>query len=966
VSQPPPHEQLIPSDKALTPEARAALRARGAPTTYRGADRQHLGMPCGGLGAGQLYLLGDGRLGGWHIDGALRFTGFGASAYHQPPPARHCEQGFAIATRTPAGVTRTARLSDEDFNAITFTSEYPRALVNYAEPRDPLPVAIQLEAFSPFVPLDAHRSAWPATIFHFHLTNQTDAPVDIALGGWLANPTYAERISPQTIQHHAAVHQTADNTGVLFSAAAGPGQPLDPPTPGLPLQTPISDFRTDRLLERYTDPEYPPRQHASDTVPLNAPYLLFQPQPSPTAQTTRVELVVDTMTVRTIILTNDNTPPAVAWRADEFAHQRGRVVVTTTPPDADPHVDFQSFTLTNRLPAAIQEFSPHAPGYGTVALTALRPDAHATADCGNPQAWLAELLNPQTPANTATETTAAVHQAATLAPGERRTLTFFLTWHFPNLHTGRGRMYANRFTDAADVATQLATECSALTVLTRRFCDTFYRDATLPWWLLERLMMTVSNLASGTCQWWRNGRFWGWEGVGCCPGTCTHVWNYAHAHARLFPELARSTRRLQDLAAGLDPATGLVGFRSSRDYAADGQAGTLLKCYREHRCSPDNHFLTTHWPQIRLVLDYLLAQDPDEDGLVTNSQPNTYDINFESPNTFVGALYLAALHASEAMAHRVGDARTAERCRVIYERGRANTVNQLYNGEYFIQAPTASGLDWQYGAGCLSDQLFGQNWAHQLDLGYLYPPDQVRSALGAVYRYNFAPRVSTYNQHYPPERTFADGDDAGLLLCTWPNGRRPREPVRYRDEVWTGIEYQVASGLIAEDRVDEGLQLVRAIHDRYDGTHRNPFNEVECGDHYARAFASWGVLLNLSGFVYDGPAGILGFAPRIHEDDFACFFSAAAGWGTLRQRVTAGEPAGNAQLNTITLAHGHLDLRQLRVQIPAPLEKLKLTLTRSHQPLSFTTHRQEDWTTLTLDPPIHLAADQPLTLTAHW
>ena len=79
--------------------------------------------------------------------------------------------------------------------------------------------------------------------------------------------------------------------------------------------------------------------------------------------------------------------------------------------------------------------------------------------------------------------------------------------------------------------------------------------------------------------------------------------------------------------------------------------------------------------------------------------------------------------------------------------------------------------------------------------------------------------------------------------------------------MWTGIEYQVATHLVYEGLVDEGLDVVRAVRDRHDGLRRNPWNEVECGNHYARSLASWGLLLALSGADYDARAARLSFAP---------------------------------------------------------------------------------------------------------
>jgi hypothetical protein len=444
------------------------------------------------------------------------------------------------------------------------------------------------------------------------------------------------------------------------------------------------------------------------------------------------------------------------------------------------------------------------------------------------------------------------------------------------------------------------------------FCDTYYRKTTLPWWLTSRLMMPNSTLATGTSQWWRNGRFWGWEGVGCCSGTCTHVWNYAQGHAWLIPELARSTRSMQDLGEGFDSATGLVGFRSNRAFAADGQAGTILKCYREHLTSPDGSFLEAHWPRIKMALEYLIGRDKNADGIIENSQHNTFDINFFGPNTFVGSLYLAALRAGQRMADLMGESQTAERYRSIAEAGAEWTSKNLFNGEFFGQhVPTDAEYEWQYGPGCLSDQVFGQNWAHSLDLGYVYPVEQVRSALSSVFKYNWAADIGPQSEVHKPERWFARAGDGGLFTCTWPRGGRPDKPVRYRDEVWTGIEYQAAAGMAWEGLVDEALLIIRAIDERYDGLTHNPYNEVECGDHYARAMASWGVLLALSGFSYDGPKKRIGFVPRVQRDDFACFFTSATGWGTITQRRK-----DNRQENSVEPAWGPVDVQEFATELP--------------------------------------------------
>jgi hypothetical protein len=146
-----------------------------------------------------------------------------------------------------------------------------------------------------------------------------------------------------------------------------------------------------------------------------------------------------------------------------------------------------------------------------------------------------------------------------------------------------------------------------------------------------------------------------------------------------------------------------------------------------------------------------------------------------------------------------------------------------------------------YTNGCLSDQVFGEDWARQIGLGAIYPQPVVQAALRSVWKYNWAPDVGPYNRVHAPDRFFADPGEAGLLNCTWPQGGYLFKGIACRDEVWTGVEYQVAGHMVWEGMVEEALLICRAVHDRDHPSKRNPWNEVECGDHYARGLASYGV-----------------------------------------------------------------------------------------------------------------------------
>ena len=252
---------------------------------------------------------------------------------------------------------------------------------------------------------------------------------------------------------------------------------------------------------------------------------------------------------------------------------------------------------------------------------------------------------------------------------------------------------------------------------------------------------------------------------------------------------------------------------------------------------------------------------------VRGGQPVTYDISLHGPNMFVGGLWLAALRAMSSMAALVSPSPVYAD---LFELSREAYDKLLWNGEYYAQPVTGEAYD--FGPGCLSDQLLGQWWAHQLGLGHLLPEDRVRAALSSIVRYNL--RVADAGHGY---RVFADGDETGLVVCGWPHGGRPSVPVRYCDEVWTGVEYQVAAHCLYEGLTEEALRIVSAVRQRYDGTRRNPFNEVECGDHYVRAMAGWSLLDAYTGFGYNAATRRVRVGRRTGRFPFV----AGTGWGTV-------------------------------------------------------------------------------------
>ena len=489
---------FVPADKQLSPEWIASLTARGEEKVWSGDELNTLALPIGGIGAGQMYLLGDGSLACWHIYNHTFFTGYGATNYQAKEiPGIRLEQGFQLVVKSVGGkVLAARRLNRDGFPKVGFIGRYPIGRVLYRD--ETLPVKVELEAFSPFIPLNTLDSTLPATILEFSLKNTSSEPVVVELAGRLENPV--------------GVH----------SAQAG----------------------------------IPGRRRQKVGRSEKAAWIDYAGLPADAA-----------------------APKQPAAKGGPFEQQ----------------TDFGTvrFALLGETDWATADANAQADEAATVAVFANRP-GEVTYDLGETRLG-------------------ALGRKLSLAPGQTAAVPFVLAWHFPIRRWGYpefgdvGNYYATRFSDAGAVLDYVKKNYDRLCAETRLYCKTFYDQSTLPAWFLERIGSTPSILATGTVHWRRNGRFWGWEGVGCCSGTCTHVWNYEHALARLFPELERSMRELQDFGAGFS-GSGLVSFRGDSyetpAYAADGQCGTVLKAYREHLVSRDEAFLRRNYDKIKRALHF--------------------------------------------------------------------------------------------------------------------------------------------------------------------------------------------------------------------------------------------------------------------------------------------------------------------------------------------------------------------------
>ena len=555
----------------------------------------------------------------------------------------------------------------------------------------------------------------------------------------------------------------------------------------------------------------------------------------------------------------------------------------------------------------------------------------------------------------------SIYVPVKLAPGEVKTIKVNVSWYVPASSINYGGQsrgpkcvfdpdapkykpwYAVRFDSIESVNEYYCDNIDELRSKSLCFSDTFYNTDLAPE-AIEAAAANLSILKSTTVLREEGGRIWAWEGccdsTGSCAGSCNHVWNYAQAMCHLFPELERTLRQSefhedQDESGHQNFRTWLP-IRKITDHgfhaAADGQLGGIMKMFREWRISGDNNFLKEYWPLIKSSLDFCIKTwDPDQLGILIEPHHNTYDIEFWGPDGMCTSFYLGALKAAAIMAEAMND--TSVNYAELYQKGREYTETELWNGEYFIQQIQWKGMKniplsdiaelgkernyseealqllieegpkYQYGNGCLSDGVLGAWMAETCGVGEILDPAKVASHLKAIHKYNLKHDLST---HANPQRpTYAVGKEGGLLLCSWPKGDKLTLPFVYSDEVWTGIEYQVASHLIMMGMVEEGLEIVQVCRKRYDGKIRNPFDEYECGHWYARAMASYALLQALSGARYDALEKVLYLEPKV-KGDFKSFICTESGFGTVG--VKDGKPF-------FEIASGQVDINEIKYKL---------------------------------------------------
>ena len=844
------------------------------PRRFHGRQLQMISFPLGGVAAGSLGLGGRGQLRDWEIfnrpnqgfSPAYAFPAIWAQVGSAKAVARVLEARILPPYQGQDGLGSDNAPGLSRLESAVFTGEYPLAHIDFQD--SALPVEVELDAFSPFIPHNADDSGLPATVLRYRVAN--DGP-------------------------------TAANVGIVFS--------IDNPvkvTPAADRTRSEKDTRRNEYRENsslaglsMTNPA------VAEDDPMCGSFALAA-VPSPGISLSHWE----------------GWPKGRWWNS--------------------PMLFWDAFSAAGELGA--------------------EPDPHNSVG--------------------------ALCQKRTIAPGQSAVFTFVLAWHFPNrtpdwcgwtAPVGKGKTvignhYATRFKDAWAAAEYLAANLHRLESQTRLFAAAL-RESTIPDVVREAASANLSTLASTTCFRTADGEFHGFEGsndfVGCCFGSCTHVWNYETASTFLFPSLARSLRKAS-FGYSMDEVGGMRfrqllpdGYARFGFAAADGQMGQIMHAYLDWKLSGDHAWAHEIWPRMQKAIAFAWQPggwDPERKGVLTGVQHNTYDVEFYGPNPMCSIWYLGALRACEEMARALGDAESADKYKGIFDQGSRWVDANLFNGNFYIQQIVGYRQDqiaphlqsdmgseetehpqYQVGKGCLIDQLIGQYLAEVAGLGPLVSTEHTQKTLDALYRFNYK---RTLIDHENVERTFALNDEAAMVICDYADAPRPHIPFPYFAEVMTGFEHSTAALMMYSGKIAEGVQCIGNIRARYDGEKRNPWDEAECGHHYARAMASWTSVVALSGFAYDGIRGAVTAVPPLPHMKFHCFWATGTGWGTF----TYARSSRGGRLFTLRVLNGTLPQRSCEISSGRAVRSVRL----QGKPVTHSSEKKGERSVVRFDPSLTL------------
>ena len=797
------------------------------------------GIPLGGIGAGSVEIRPDGYFDDWLIFNMGNWSPEQPAAEQGPTPEFGPEALQFFLRSEQGGKVKLRRLGiREDQNdlyslsyaqpveAIQYDGKFPFATLRYVD--ETLPVQVTGLAFAPIIPYDAQTSATPGFTMAFKVKNISNAKATISLMGALLNPL-ATGASDRALKNTLTIE--ARTTTLELTSAATTGRKSCHGSMALSV-TGGKHSSIQGTYRRYLGNGTwgGTRGYGSAHFSYLHAYHRDGHLPSLSCDRSLDDLLIDA---------------------------------------SDAHIEALSLAELQILKKRIQTDAFFNEFIGRIAL--IEPellDSHA--GLVNLAKEVRDRLNSMS-GKTREHSSwgdVALESSIDLAPGEEKEVRFVLSWYFPNhfssLGPNLGHQYEHWFKGAGDVNRFLVSNHDKHRDATIDFAENLLHtnlDAEIAFAWSAQLTTLIKS------SWWcKDGRFAIWEGLGCCGLHTTDItYQGSFPIIALFPELQKrqinmgASYQRQDGRIPHFFAPDLLHVDNGFDRVDMNPQYVMMVC-RDYLWTGDLDFVRKNWPTIKRAMVSTQRLDADGDGIPdSDTRRNTYDQwDLEGSPAYICSLWLGALRSAIRLAIDLKETEQAQVWTDLLAKASKSFITRLWNGEYFNLWVSDTGKD----ECCMSDQLSGEWYTGLMGIGHSVPKENILKAIQSVHTHNF-------------------DSEFGLLNATYPPGRHPKFKTHQNLQAagnWTGIEYANAALMIEMGMVEEGLEVIRSVHNRYTRVGRR-WNHVECGDHYFRAMSSWTTLLALTGFHLDAANQIVAFGPKV--DGLVAPWFATTGYGVV-------------------------------------------------------------------------------------
>ena len=768
------------------------------------------GIALGGIGAGSIELMPDGEFHYWQIANPPRMTK--VCWENKEYDGESCTGALSFWVRTEKAGRRPVvrklgmRTEPDDFTyrlfpwnkpveKIRFDGRFPVCELQYED--EALPCSLTGRAVAPFVPHRTDIAATPGFYLDFEIGNPENEPLTVSLLGTLV-PEFCNdggcrnTLSADTDGVRVTMHplETTDapNCGEACLGIGGDGDK----------SFITGDYR--RFIREYI--------FDHDAFGVSQESVLFGFRETGSLPNSEA----------------GSPPPAIPEKTDALSDEEIAALF-----DACTAYPFAASVLRR-----IRDMQPAFPAnreQQALFLTALREQ---------------DRLHPKPEEFGA----AALCSRVRLAPGEKKTVRFILTWYFPNHFTADGRRlghyYENLFRGAADANDFLRDHRQEVFDKAAAFSRLLY-DTDLPEVYPDCWSGHLSTIVKSS--WYlKDGKFGLWEGQGFCGFHTTDITYHASfGLLALFPQLQLGQMRM---GAAFQREDGRVHhcFSPDLDHVNSGYDRVdmnnqfVLMVLRDYLYTGDADYLKEMLPHVIRAVASIGALDSDGDGLPDrDTKRNTYDAwNFSGTTVYISILWLAALKAAARIADETGDAVHAAEWRKLLEKGLVSLEKRLWNGEYYDLWHADTDKD----EALMTDQLDGEWFLRAAGIGGNLCDARIRDVLRVILERNFEP-------------------DSGLINAACPEGRHTTFFTHKNcqtEAVWTGIGYAAAALCLSVGMRADADALVAAIHNNQ-ARFGALWDHWECGHHYTRPLSSWTTLTAALGLQVDAARHILRLKP---------------------------------------------------------------------------------------------------------